>query len=264
MLDHARPRPLESPLLRSVTATTPIRHGFFGREGGVSKGLYAGLNVGFGSHDDRDDITENRRRVCAWFGAEPEHLVTVHQVHSPDVHVVTGPLSGERPKADAMVTDRPGLVLGVLTADCGPILFADPQAGVVAAAHAGWRGAFDGVVASTIEAMVALGARPGRIVAALGPSISRHSYEVGPEFVARFVERDAGFRRYFAASDKPDHALFDLPAFTLERLSEAGVRAENLDICTYPDAGRFFSYRRATHRGEPDYGRQISAIAMTE
>lgn len=264
MLDQARPQPIESPLICSQTAGTPIRHGFFGRSGGVSQGMYAGLNVGFGSRDERADVAENRRRICTWFETAPENLVTVHQIHSPCVVVVDEPPVGERPKADAMVTRTPGLVLGVLTADCGPILFADPAAGVVAAAHAGWRGALEGVAASTVEAMVSLGAERSRIVAALGPSISRRSYEVGPEFVARFIDRDARLERYFVPSQKPGHAFFDLPGFTLQRLSEAGVTAENLDLCTYPDEARFFSYRRATHRGEADYGRQISAISIME
>ncbi len=264
MLDQSHPQPIESPLLEAATRGGPVRHGFFTREGGISGDVYKGLNVGLGSDDDRGSVLENRARVCRWFAAESDRLVTPHQVHSADVHVADGPFDGDRPKADAVVTAVPGLVLGVLTADCGPILLADPQAGVVAAAHAGWRGAFDGIVENTVAAMVALGASRTRIVAALGPSISRRNYEVGPEFVERFTTRDAALERFFSPSDRPGHAMFDLPAFTLARLSESGVAAENLDLCTYPDEERFFSYRRTSHRGEPDYGRQISAISIKE
>ncbi|HEV7304944.1 peptidoglycan editing factor PgeF [Ensifer sp.] len=239
-----------------------IAHGYFTRKGGVSEGLYHGLNVGLGSHDDRDRVNENRTRVAAWFGAPLERLATVHQVHSPDAIVVDETYDGARPEADALVTATPGIVLGVLSADCGPILFADAEAKVIGAAHAGWKGALGGVLESTIEKMVQLGARRERIVACLGPSISGRSYEVGAEFVARFVAADASYNAYFAPSERSGHAMFDLPSFTVRRLTEAGVAAENLDICTYADEERFFSYRRTTHRQEPDYGRQISAICI--
>lgn len=256
-------RPLQSQLLEDNSASR-IRHGFFTREGGVSNGIYQGLNVGLGSDDDREAVLENRARVAGWFGLEAARLATVHQVHSPNAVTVNGTFSDDRPHADAMVTATPGVVLGVLSADCGPVLFSDAQAGVIGAAHAGWKGALGGVLENTIAAMEALGASRERIVACLGPSIGRNSYEVGPEFVTRFLSFDPGYEQWFRPSEKPDHAMFDLPGLTMQRLAAAGIRAENLDICTYPDAGRFYSYRRTTHAGEPDYGRQISAIAITE
>ncbi|MFC3076287.1 peptidoglycan editing factor PgeF [Shinella pollutisoli] len=261
MKDDALPLPLESPLLERHAAGV-VRHGFFTRAGGVSDGIWRGLNVGLGSHDAREKVLENRARVCRWFRVPPDRLATVHQVHSPDVVTVDDGYDGTRPAADALVTATPGLVLGVLTADCGPILFCDPEARVVGAAHAGWKGALAGVLENTIAAMERLGARRDRILASLGPSIGRQNYEVGPEFVDRFLAADAGHARFFTPSQKPGHALFDLPGLTTERLGRAGVTAENLDICTYPDEERFFSYRRTTHRQEPDYGRQISAIMV--
>ncbi len=261
MLDQQGPEPISAPLLDRFVPHG-VRHGFFTRRGGVSKGLYAGLNAGVGSDDDKVAVTENRRRVAAWLGATPDRLVTLHQVHSPDAIVVHGPFAGDRPKADAMVTDRPGLVLGVLAADCGPILFADGEAGVIGAAHAGWKGALTGVLESTIEAMEGLGAQRDRITAVLGPSISADNYEVGPEFVARFIEADAANAAYFAPSARDGHAMFDLNRYTVDRLARAGVEAAMIGLCTYADEDRFYSYRRATHRAEPDYGRQISAIML--
>jgi len=254
--------PIQSPLLSS--ADSRILHGFFGRAGGVSQGmLYRGLNVGLGSKDRPEDVRENRTRVANWFGAGADHLATLYQVHSPDVVTVTDP-SGGRPHADGQVTNQPGIVLGILTADCGPVLFADAEAGVIGAAHAGWKGAFDGVLENTIDAMVKLGAKREQIVASLGPSISQQNYEVGPEFVDRFTARDPDRAKFFVPSEKPGHSMFDLPGLTTKRLTDAGVTAENLDMCTYADEERFFSYRRTTHRSEPDYGRQISAISIRE
>ncbi len=264
MPNNDLPLPIESELLRE-RAGSRIRHGFFTRTGGVSQGIYAGLNVGIGSDDDRDRVIENRARVAAWFDLPLERLATVHQVHSPDVVVVdTRSAASERPKADAMVTNVPGIVLGVLSADCGPILFADAEAGVIGAAHAGWKGALHGVLENTIEAMVSLGADRANITAVLGPSIGPKSYEVGPEFVSNFRSVDPSYDVFFSASTRQDHAMFDLPSLTIRRLTDAGVRAENLDLDTYPDQERFFSYRRTTHAKEPDYGRQISAIAIRE
>ena len=263
MKDDALPLPVQSPLL-SRRAGKTIRHGYFTRKGGVSEGIYRGLNVGLGSNDERGHVEENRARVSAWFGAGPEKLATLHQVHSPDAIIVDEGYDGTRAKADALVTATPGLVIGVLSADCGPVLFVDAQAGVIGAAHAGWKGALGGVLESTIEAMVALGARRENIAACLGPSISRRNYEVGAEFVERFLEKDPGYKVFFTPSPKPGHAMFDLPGLTLKRLMDAGVAAENLDLCTYADEERFFSYRRTTHRGEPDYGRQISALSIRE
>ncbi|WLR91400.1 peptidoglycan editing factor PgeF [Shinella zoogloeoides] len=261
MKDQALPSPIESPLLVE-RAGTAARHGFFTREGGVSEGIYRGLNVGLGSKDERKNVHENRARVARWFSAAPERLATVHQVHSPDVVVVDDSYDGTRPEADALVTATPGIVLGVLAADCGPILFCDPEARIVGAAHAGWKGALYGVLENTIAAMEKLGAKRENILASLGPSIGRRNYEVGPEFVQRFLDVDGTYERYFTPSEKADHAMFDLPGLTTQRLADAGVTAENLDICTYPDEDRFYSYRRTTHRQEPDYGRQISAIMI--
>ena len=261
MTDQMLPSPIESPLLAERAGNAAL-HGFFTRAGGVSDGIYQGLNVGLGSKDERENIAENRARVARWFSAAPERLATVHQVHSPDVVVVDEHYDGARPQADALVSATPGLVLGVLAADCGPILFCDPEARVVGAAHAGWKGALYGVLENTIIAMEKLGAKRDNIAASLGPSISRRNYEVGPEFIDRFLGVDRAYERYFTPSEKPGHAMFDLPGLTTQRLADAGVTAENLDICTYPDEDRFFSYRRTTHRQEPDYGRQISAIML--
>ncbi len=261
MKDQALPHPIESPLL-AERAGKAARHGFFTRTGGVSEGIYRGLNVGLGSQDERENVHENRARVARWFAVEPDRLATVHQIHSPDVVVVDARYDGARPQADAMVSNTPGVVLGVLAADCGPILFCDPEARVVGAAHAGWKGALYGVLENTIAAMEKLGAKRENIIASLGPSISHRNYEVGPEFVDRFLGVDKAYERYFKPSEKPGHAMFDLPGLTTQRLKDAGVTAENLDICTYPDEDRFFSYRRTTHRQEPDYGRQISAIMI--
>lgn len=262
MSHEQRPDPLRSPALDAL-AHAGIRHGFFTRAGGVSTGLYRGLNVGLGSRDERAAVLENRARVANWLGVEPTHLCTPHQIHSADAVYAAEPWT-ERPQADAVVTDRPGLALGVLAADCGPVLFADPQARVAGAAHAGWKGAFDGVLEATIEAMTRLGAEPGRIVAVLGPSISQENYEVGPEFVARFVAADPEHERWFVASAKPGHAMFDLNGYTVDRLARAGVAASQVGRCTYADEENFYSYRRTTHRSEPDYGRQISAIVLED
>jgi YfiH family protein len=263
MKDDALPSPVQSTLL-SERAGNVVKHGYFTREGGVSGGIYRGLNVGLGSNDDRALVEENRARVSAWFGAEPHKLATLHQVHSPDAVIVDESYDGTRQEADALVTATPGLVIGVLSADCGPVLFADAEAGVIGAAHAGWKGALGGVLESTIETMISLGARRERIVASLGPSISRRNYEVGTEFVERFLEKDPGYAQFFTPSPRAGHAMFDLPGLTTKRLTDAGVMAENLDLCTYADEERFFSYRRTTHRSEPDYGRQISAISIRE
>jgi hypothetical protein len=243
-------------------ALAAVPHGFLGRRGGVSTGVVAGLNVGTGSQDDPAAIAENRRRaiVAVLAGAE---LATVYQVHSPDAVYVDAPWPHEgRPKADAMVTDRPGLLLGILTADCAPILFADVQAGVVGAAHAGWRGALAGVTDSTIAAMERVGAKRERIAAAVGPCIAQASYEVDDGFRSRFLEADATNGRFFI--DGPEgKPHFDLEGYVAARLLAAGVvNVETLGLDTYADADRFFSFRRSTHRGEPDYGRQISLVAL--
>ncbi|HET9427398.1 MAG TPA: peptidoglycan editing factor PgeF [Allosphingosinicella sp.] len=239
-----------------------IPHGFLGRRGGVSKGICAGLNVGWGSGDDRAAIAENRRLAIAAV-APGARLVTVHQIHSADAIAATAPWPDEdRPPADAIVTDRPGLALGILTADCTPVLFADPEARIIGAAHAGWRGAFCGVIDSTLAAMEDLGADRSRIRAAVGPVIARRSYEVDEAFHNRFVEADPANDHFFTTG-RPGRFQFDLEAYVLARLAAAGVaRVEALGLDTYSDPDHFYSYRRSTHRGEPDYGRQISLIAL--
>ncbi len=241
-------------------ALEPVPHGFFTRRGGVSTGLYASLNTGLGSRDDRAAVLENRARVAARLGASG--LATPYQVHSPDAVVVRSAWApGEGPHVDGVVTDVPGLAIGVSSADCGPILFADAEAGVVGAAHAGWRGAFGGVLESTLDVMESIGARRARIVAVLGPTISAAAYEVGPEFIARFLEADPENARFFVPSDRPEHHRFDLPAYIGMRLRRAGAgTVADLGLCTYADPERFFSYRRMTHLGEADYGRLVAAI----
>lgn len=256
-----RPAPI---LCGRLDALSPaIVHGFFTRDGGVSSGLYKGLNVGLGSDDSRAHVAENRRRVADWLGTATAALATPHQVHSTDVATVTEPWPADaRPESDAVVTDRPGIVLGVLTADCGPVLLADGKAGVIGAAHAGWKGAMGGILENTIAAMERLGAQKSDIRATLGPTIGQDNYEVGPEFVERLLAASPDNRRFLRAAPRPDHAFFDLPGYILDRLEKAGVDAGWTGTCTYDDEARFFSFRRTTHHGEPDYGRQISAIMM--
>jgi hypothetical protein len=254
---------VEAPALAALPG---IRHAFFTREGGVSEGLYASLNGGVGSSDKPDRVRENRRRMTQHLGVAPDALASLYQVHSPDVITVEQAWPhGERPKADGMVTNSRGVALGIATADCGPVLFADAEARVIGGAHAGWKGAFTGVLEATLEAMERLGARRERVVAALGPMISRKAYEVGPEFIARFTEVAPDNTRYFSPSEREGHAMFDLPAYIRARLEGAGIATfQDLGLCTYADERRFYSYRRTTHRGEPDYGRLISAIALTD
>jgi YfiH family protein len=252
---------IQDPVLASQRN---IRHAFFTRQGGVSEGVYASLNGGVGSSDDPLSVQENRRRMAETLEVAPEALISVYQVHSPDAVIVEGPWQGERPKADAMVTSVPGLALGVTTADCGPVLFADAQARVIGAAHAGWRGAMTGVLESTVIAMERLGAKREKIVAVLGPTISQKAYEVGPDFIERFTTEAPGHVRFLKEAMRPDHAMFDLPGFIGARLEASGIGAfTDLGLCTYSDEERLFSYRRTTHRKEPDYGRLISAIALT-
>lgn len=254
---------LQSEALASVPGIT---HAFFTRNGGVSRGIYASLNCGFGSSDDRDNVAENRTRVSRTLEMEPERLTTVYQVHGTDVSRIDR--TGTRDtlaRADAMVTERPGYALGILTADCAPVLLADPAAGVVAAAHAGWRGTLDGVIASTVSAMEELGANPSSTIASIGPCIGAQAYEVGPEFPEPFMEQDAENGKFFQCASRPGHFIFDLSSFVAARLNAAGVATvDQTGGDTLSQDERFFSYRRACHKGEGDYGRQLSAIALSD
>ncbi len=239
-----------------------VPHGFLGRQGGVSTGIVAGLNVGLGSGDDPDAVAENRRRAIAAV-APGARLVSAYQIHSALCVEAGDWTDDDRPRVDALVTDKQGLMLGIVTADCAPVLFADPHAGVIGAAHAGWKGALGGVTDATIIAMEALGARRERIAAAIGPCIARASYEVDRVFFERMVAAEAMNERFFMAGVRPDHCQFDLEAYVAHRLSAAGIRRVTmLGEDTYAQPERFFSFRRATHAGEPDYGRQISLIAL--
>ena len=241
-----------------------IRYGFFGRAGGVSEGLYRSLNCGYGSGDDPEAVRENRARVTAACGLSPATLCTAYQVHSAEALVVTAPWAREdAPRVDAMATATPGLALAILTADCVPVLLADREAGVIGAAHAGWRGALNGILEAAVEAMLGLGARAGGIRAVIGPAIGAASYEVGPEFPAPFLARRAQDEDLFVPAKRGGHFLFDLTGYVARRLSTLGlaaVAATGGDTCA--EAGRFFSYRRSVHRGEPDYGRNISIVAL--
>jgi YfiH family protein len=252
----------ESPLLAAIPG---LRHAFFSRAGGVSDGIYQSLNGGMGSRDDASHVAENRRRMAVELGVAPTHLLTAFQVHSPDVAVATEPWdAAARPRADAIVTRSDGLAIGVTAADCGAILFVDPRARVIGAAHAGWKGALAGVLESTIAAMERLGAARTGIVAAIGPLIRQHSYEVGSEFVERFIEADANNAEFFIPAPRDNHAMFDLAGFIRMRLENAGVlMIDDTGIDTYSDQ-RFFSYRRSAHRGEPDYGRHVHAIVLEQ
>ncbi len=252
------------PTLEILThpALAPVRHGFFTRKGGASSGLFAGLNCGRGSSDQMDAVAVNRARVAEAMGVGAERLATVQQVHS--VRVVTlganaDPVALAAERADALVTATPGMAIAVLTADCQPVLFADPEAGVIGAAHAGWKGTLGGILDATVDAMRALGAT--RIRAVVGPSISQRAYEVGDDFMDRFLVEDPDSGRFFSGGPN-GRPMFDLPGFGVSRLRDLGVKAEWSGHCTYSDPDRFFSYRRSTHLGEADYGRLISAIAL--
>jgi YfiH family protein len=253
-------------MLQARSLSLPgIRHAFFTRAGGVSAGLYASLNGGIGSHDAPANVVENRARMAAALGVPPDRLITAYQVHSPDVVVADAPWSHEhRPRADAIVTRVRGLAIGVSTADCGPVLLADIDARVIGAAHAGWRGALAGVIEASVAAMERLGAERARIVGALGPMIRQPSYEVGSDVVDRFLAEDRGNARFFAPSPR-GRSLFDLAGYIADRLRRAGImRVEDIGVCTYADPSRFFSYRRATHCAEADYGRHVNGIALVD
>jgi YfiH family protein len=249
-----------SPLLAAIPG---LRHAFFTRDGGVSGGIYGGLNGGLGSNDDPKHVAENRRRMAEQMGVAPDRLLSVHQVHSPDAVVADGPWDGPaRPRADAIVTRTEGIAIGITAADCGPILLVDPNARVIGAAHAGWKGALTGILESTIETMEKLGAERSGMVAAIGPLIRQHSYEVGGEFVERFIETDAENAVFFIPSTREGHSMFDLAGYIRMRLENAGVlMIDDLGVDTYSDE-RFYSYRRSVHRKEQDYGRHVHAIAL--
>ena len=253
--------PIQSPALAAIDG---IAHGFFTRRGGISEGIYASLNCGPGSRDDRAAVTENRRRVAAHLGVAASHLLTCHQHHSTDAIVVTEPWTFDTmPKADGLVTATPGIAVAALAADCAPVLFADPVARVVAATHAGWKGALGGVLESTVETMEQLGARRSNIRAVLGPCIGPEAYEVGPEFEKAFTDKASAYGVYFRRPSGRPRSYFDLPAFVLARLERMNLATvESRTRCTYHHEQDLFSYRRTTHRGEPDYGRQISAIVL--
>ena len=251
---------MSAPPYETARALAGVAHGFFGREGGVSQGIYATLNAGTGSGDDAASVQENRRRIAAAFGVAPDHLCGVHQVHSPTAVFIDAPWQGERPRADALVTTAPGLAISILTADCTPILFADAEARVIGAAHAGWRGAINGVIESTVRMMQEHGAR--NISAAIGPCIHQASYEVGPEFRAEFLAADAAYARYFVPG-AGDRSLFDLPGFCAARLVAAGLtHIETLPLDTYVHTAQLHSHRRSVHEKAGDYGRNCSVIML--
>ena len=249
----------------SLAAVDGVSHGFFTRQGGASSGIYASLNCGPGSRDDGANVTENRARVAELLGAEPSRLITVFQKHSADAVVADRPWKdGKMPEADAIVTAKPGLAIGILTADCAPVLLCDGEARVIGAAHAGWRGALSGIIEATVKAMSKLGADPARITAVIGPTISQKAYEVGADFVERFLADEPASSAFFITDEFSGEPHFDLPGYAAERLARAGVGAiADLGHCTYCEETRLFSYRRSQHHGEDDYGRQISAILLT-
>jgi YfiH family protein len=253
---------MSAPPHQTSRVLAGVRHGFFGREGGVSTGIYASLNTGTGSNDDAANVAENRRRVASAFAVDRDHLVSVHQVHSPTAVFTDAPWPGERPRADALVTTTPDLALSILTADCTPILFADAHANVIAAAHAGWRGAVSGVIENTVRLMEEHGGERGRIAAAIGPCIHQSSYEVGPEFEVEFLAADPAFARFFVPG-AGDRLHFDLPNFCAARLAAAGVRQiETLPLDTYAESRHLYSHRRSVHEKAGDYGRNCSVIML--
>jgi YfiH family protein len=251
---------LASSLLSSVSG---LRHAFFTREGGVSEGIYESLNAGIGSQDDPAHVAENRRRMAKTMGVSPANFLSVYQIHSPDAVIADRTWdSASRPRADAIVTKTPGLAIGVTAADCGPVLFVDPRARVIGAAHAGWKGALTGVLEKTLDTMETLGSKRSEIAVAIGPLIRQQSYEVGAEFVTRFTETDPDYERFFVPAERDGHAMFDLGGFIRMRLERAGVKTiDDTGIDTYSD-DRFFSYRRSVHRKELDFGRHVHAIVL--
>lgn len=253
---------LLAPVQSQVLHAPGLHHGFFTRQGGVSAGLYASLNAGPGSNDDTALVRENLALIAVRLGVVPQNLLAPYQFHSPAVVVVKAPFIGERPRADAIVTATRGLAVGVVTADCGPLLFADVAAGVIGAAHAGWQGAVGGVIENTIAAMETLGAKRANMVAVLGPTISQENYEVGADFEVKLLGKDGAGAAFFSRGQNDDKRQFDLPGYIMMRLERAGVQGVDTGLCTYAGADRFFSFRRTTHRQEADYGRQMSALCM--
>jgi YfiH family protein len=251
---------------QSLTNLPGVRHAFFTRAGGVSKGIYESLNSGVGSNDKPENVNENRARMAASLGVTADRFLTAYQIHSPTVTVAETPWSAaDRPRADAIVTRTPGLAIGVSTADCGPVLMTDPEARVIGAAHAGWRGALTGVIEAAVAAMETLGAKRNRIVAAVGPMIRQPNYEVGQDLLDRFVAAEPDNVRFFAPAQRPGHRMFDLAGYVVSTLQRAGIeRIEDIGHCTYADPAQFYSYRRATHRAEPDYGRHVNAIVLEQ
>ncbi|MBN8936378.1 MAG: peptidoglycan editing factor PgeF [Rhizobiales bacterium] len=251
---------------QSLTNLPGVRHAFFTRAGGVSKGIYESLNSGVGSNDKPENVNENRARMAASLGVTADRFLTAYQIHSPTVMVAETPWSAaDRPRADAIVTRTPGLAIGVSTADCGPVLMTDPEARVIGAAHAGWRGALTGVIEAAVAAMETLGAKRNRIVAAVGPMIRQPNYEVGQDLLDRFVAAEPDNVRFFAPAQRPGHRMFDLAGYVVSTLQHAGIeRIEDIGHCTYADPAQFYSYRRATHRAEPDYGRHVNAIVLEQ
>lgn len=262
--DASRLRETDVVTAPAIAALGGVRHAFFTRAGGVSRDLYAGLNMGLGSRDDPAAVRTNRARAVEFLRVAGPDVVTPWQTHSAEAIVVTEPFAGDRPRADGVVTTTPGLAIGVLTADCGPILFADATAGVVGAAHAGWRGAIGGVLEATIAAMERCGSQRADIVAVLGPTITQKNYEVAADMLDAVLAHDPAAARFFAPGAMPDKRQFDLPGFIVARLEAAGVRAGFVGRCTYEEDDLFFSFRRTTHRGEADYGRQLAAIALDD
>jgi polyphenol oxidase len=250
------------PAIAKELALPGLRHGFFTRAGGVSSGVYGSLNAGPGSNDLPLLVTENRSRIAKHMGVGAMQLLSPYQFHSPDVVTVDAPFSADRPRADAIVTATRGLAIGVVTADCGPVLFSDVDAGVIGAAHAGWQGAVGGVIENTIEAMEKLGAKRGNMIAVLGPTISQKNYEVRADFEAKLLARDAAGAAFFVEGNAADKRQFDLPGYIMMRLERVGVAGFDTSLCTYTHNERFFSYRRTTHKHEADYGRQMSAICL--
>ena len=257
------PSPALAPITHPLLTKAGVRHGFFTRQGGVSTGIFEGLNTGPGSSDDPAAVAENRRRIAVAMGGGPNDLAACYQIHSAITRVADGPWDGDRPEGDAVASATPGVICAILTADCAPILLADAEAGVIAAVHAGWKGALGGVVASAVAAMETLGAKASRTVAVVGPCIAQASYEVGPDFEARFTHDSPGAERFFEIADAPDKRRFDLPSFVLWRLEQSGVgEAAWTGDDTCADEARFFSNRRAFQQGEPDFGRLMSAISL--